>query len=234
MTDNDAVLKLVSTGYSLLAEDLYELVESRGDLPTVEKILQLMQGKDEFEQAGNAINELFIDLAKEAFLNTFHPEHRSEIEPLLTVSKELYDNSKNDFCSFQFLGQVLDKFDKGSIDAFCNSLKRYQNDFIFKDIEGKHTIAFKAPYELIQQLVRIRDLHPYLYQSVNTDNDTDKSKSYILNIGEIRTLSTMKQFEVDYYSGIHKFIQQHTGWSFITIFDQYKVDYFVINILPNN
>lgn len=229
MTDDDAVLKLVSTGYSLLAEDLYELVQQRGDLPSPNDILKLLHGREDFEQAGNAINSLFIDLAKKAFLNAFYPEHRGKAEPLLTVSKELCEDSKNDSCSFQFLGQILDKFDKGSIDAFFNTLKRYQDDFIQNDIQGKHTIAFSVPNGFIKALLKHEDIKPFLYQCMNA-NGTEQGGFYILNIGEIRSFFVTNQLKTDFYSRIDKCIQHFNDWSLTTDLEEYKVDYLVLNV----
>ncbi|MFD1260373.1 MULTISPECIES: hypothetical protein [Entomomonas] len=205
------IARIVALGYSELANDLYDFVKSRGQLPDEETVLQILKGSTDFNEIGNQLNHVFLECTREALLNAVSQENREKVRAMLLIREDLHEDSTQDQFEIRFLDRTLGYVDTAVLDDFYFSLQRYERDYLANNLTRKVTFSLEAPNQLIDSLLAIEGLNTFLYQTAVEPTDNREHETYILHQGLIRQLWRSQEVSFEKLSQLHSLIRPYMG-----------------------
>lgn len=229
-----ATANIVNTGYSELAYDLYDFVKNKGNLPSEETIIQVINDSSDFNDIGNKLNHVFLECTKEALLNAVSQENREKVRAMLIVHKDLQEDSTKDQFVIRFLDRTLDYVDTAVLDDFYYSLQRYEREFLANNLTINITLSLEASNQLIDSLLEIEGLNTFLYQTAVEPRDKRDYETYILHLELIRQSWLSQKISFGKMTKIYELLQPNLG-SLKHNFRKYPfiAEFIVINVKTN-
>lgn len=202
------IKNLITTGYSELANDLYDFVERRGVLPTQDQIMHILNESNDFDEIGHKLNYLFVESTKEALLTAFSEEYHDNMRTKLVVTYEERLNSDEDEIGIMFYNRILDYADTVVLEDFYLSLKNYEQEFLVNNLSLQKTFAIHdVPQSRIDQLLMIEGVDSFLYQTVVEPTDDRAEETYILHLGLMMQQYKLKQLTLDKLNDVHNVVR---------------------------
>ncbi|MFD1260371.1 MULTISPECIES: hypothetical protein [Entomomonas] len=204
------IVALTETGYSPIADSLYEYIQLHVDmLPEEDEVIALFkENAGNLSEYGHKLNRLFIERVQHILLSGVFSPNKEQAKKLLRV-EEIFceeDSSKDSF-KISFAGITYQDPTTEELEALDKIIVNYSHTYLQGNVEVANTYTLSVPAEVVTKIKEI-DTDGICEQIV--DYSCGVSSTHIIETGYLRESGeTLGHQALEYYDAIWKIISDY-------------------------
>ncbi len=220
------IVALTETGYSPIADSLYEYIQLEGSLPEEDEVIALFKDNaGNLSEYGHKLNRLFIERVQHILLCGV-PNYEQAKKLLRIEESFCEENSSEDSFKISFTGITYQDPSTEELEALNEVISNYSLNYLQGNVEVASTYTLSVPAEAVTRIKAIND-DGICEQLV--DYSCGVSSTHIIETGYLReSAETLDHEALEYYEAIWKIISDYIP-SFMEI-KEHKPNFLVLYV----
>lgn len=223
------IASLVDTGYSAIADNLYEFVQHSDELPDEDEVVQLLKESIDMSDFGHKVNSLFIERARAVLIKALPIDKQAYFSKLIQIEKNFCEeDSSDDSFTVSFTDTVYLDPDSEDLTNLEAVIKSYEFSYLEGKVELATTYTLSVPYEVVAKIKEIDD--EGICEAI-VDYSCGVSTTHVIETGYLRERAEQNgegSNAQEYYEGIWKIINDYIP-SFIEL-KAHKPDFLILYV----
>lgn len=178
------IVALTETGYSPIADSLYNFIQTEDNLPSEDKVIELFKTCKDMNEYGHKINSLFIECVRTLLLKRVPAPNYHQANHLLRIKEEFCANdSSEDSFTLSFAGITYQDPSESELEPLNDIIRSYDFDYLEGKVSVATTYTLSVPADAI---TRIKDIDNDGICEPIVDYSGGAATTHIIEVGYIR------------------------------------------------
>lgn len=206
------IVALTETGYSPIADTLYEYIQLEDDLPEEDEVIALFKDNaGNLSEYGHKLNRLFIERVQHILLCSVSKTNYEQAKKLLRIEENFCEeDSSEDSYKISFAGITYPDPSTEELEGLDQIISNYDFDYLEGNVKAATTYTLSVPYEVVTKIKEIDD--DGICEQI-VDYSCGGSTTHIIEIEYIRDRAEQygdgSSNAREYYEGIWKIINDY-------------------------
>lgn len=222
------IVALTETGYSPIADSLYEYIQLEDDLPEEDEVIALFKEyAGNLSEYGHKLNRLFIERVQHILLCGVSKTNYEQAKKLLRIEENFCEeDSSEDSFKISFAGITYPDPSTEELEALDVIIRNYSLTYLQGNVEVANTYTLSVPAEAVTRIKEI-DTDGICEQLV--DYSCGVSSTHIIETGYLReSAEKLGHHALNHYEAIWEIISDYIP-SFMEI-KEHKPDFLVLYV----
>ncbi|UYZ83122.1 hypothetical protein MTZ49_10985 [Entomomonas sp. E2T0] len=221
------IVALTETGYSPIADSLYEYIQLEGSLPEEDEVIALFKDNaGNLSEYGHKLNRVFIERVRKILLNSIPTLNYEQAKKLLRIEENFSkEDSSNDRFNISFAGITYLDPSTEELEDLNETISNYNLNYLQGNVVA-NTYTLSVPIEVVN---RIKEIDTDCICEQLVDYSCGVSSTHIIETGYLReSAETLGDHALKYYEAIWKIISDYIP-NFMVI-KEHKPDFIVLYV----